>query len=151
MTFNTNATSSGRVLIVDDDPLIRRLLAKIVRREGVLADTASDGVGAIERICTASYDAILLDLMMPRINGYEVVDFLKKRDSADRPIVVVITAYGDDEWHDLDPAVVTGVVRKPFEVAEVGRLLKLCIERHPTESNQWKAVPSLRLLRQSRS
>lgn len=145
--MTAHSVPGGRVLIADDDPLIRRLLAKIVRREGISADTAADGVGAIERICEVDYDAILLDLMMPRINGYEVVDFIRKRGGEHRPIVVVITAYGDDEWHELDPGVVTGVVRKPFEIGDLGRLLRLCLERPPEGSKLWNAVPSLRLLR----
>ncbi|MBW3670123.1 MAG: response regulator [Acidobacteria bacterium] len=142
---------SGRVLIADDDPLIRRLLSKLVLREGMEVDTVADGVGALEKLANGTYDAILLDLMMPKVNGYDVVNYLKRWSARTRPIVLVITAYGDNEWRDLDPSVVTGVVRKPFEIADLGKLLRLCIERHPTESASWGTVHSLQLLRRKRS
>lgn len=144
--------TQARVLIADDDPLIRRLLAKLVRREGMIADTAADGVGALALLAENNYryHAILLDLMMPRLNGYDVVDHLGSRVDEPRPIVIVITAYGDDEWHDLNPAVVTGVVRKPFEISDLGNLLRLCIDRSASPS-LWSSIPSLRLLRQQSS
>ncbi len=147
MTTTNQTGAEARVLIADDDPLIRRLLAKLVRREGMAADTAADGVGALELLAENHYDAILLDLMMPRLNGYDVVDYLASRDGEQRPIVIVITAYGDDEWRDLNPAIVTGVVRKPFEISDLGNLLRLCIDRSASPS-RWDSVPSLRLLRQ---
>lgn len=138
--------SKGRVLIADDDPLIRRLLARIVRREGMNADTAIDGVSAIHQLDTNEYDAVLLDLMMPRMSGFDVIDYLKERVSEDRPFVFVITAYGDDEWQDLDPETVTGIVRKPFEIADLGQILKLCLTRRAEGPRKWSSVPSLRLL-----
>lgn len=135
----------GRVLVADDDPLIRRLLAKIVAREGLIADTAQDGAEAIGMLEEIRYDALLLDLMMPRLNGFDVVDFLKEQPQ--RPIVIVVTAYGDDEWHDLDPRVVSGVVRKPFEVRELGKIIDLSIRRKLTQLNAAE-VPSFRALTQ---
>lgn len=146
-----HSEQSGRILIADDDPLIRRLLAKLVRREGMAADTVPDGVGVLEKLSENTYDAILLDLMMPRVNGYDVVNYLKRRSAETRPIVLVITAYSDDEWRDLDPGVVTGVVRKPFEISDLGKLLRLCIEGHPTGSSTWGSVHSLQLLQRKKS
>ncbi len=67
-----------RALVVDDDEPIRTMLAEVVSRQGVEVDTACDGVEAIERIDRQHYDVILLDLMMPRVDGYGVLGHLKE-------------------------------------------------------------------------
>ena len=63
-----------RALIVDDDEPIRSMLATIVRHHGFAVETASDGGQAIESIARDGFDVVLLDLMMPRVNGYEFID-----------------------------------------------------------------------------
>ncbi len=116
-----------RVLVADDDVSIRQLVRTIVRREGIDVDDASDGYEAIEKLKTHSYAVILLDLMMPRIDGFGVIEYLKENPPPMKPVVLVITAYADQKFKDVDADIVAGVVRKPFEVTELGDLVKLCI------------------------
>lgn len=103
-----------RILIVDDDSSIRTLLSVVASRAGVEADVAADGVEALEKLRTATYDLIVLDLSMPRMNGFDLVRELRGRNP--RPAVIVLTALPERQHQSLDPEVVHCVVRKPFDL-----------------------------------
>jgi len=120
--------SKPRVLVADDDQSIRRLLCTIVRRERFDVDCVADGLQAIEKLKEHRYAVILLDLMMPKANGFDVIDYLKQHPPGIKPIVLVITAYSDPRVKEVDSSVVAGVLRKPFEVADLGSLIRLCIK-----------------------
>lgn len=106
----------GRVLVVDDEPAIRALVAKIVERAGFPVDVAADGAEAIEKVNQTDYAVIVLDLMMPAVSGYEFVDVLQQRGGK-RPSVIVITAAAEASLtRQLDPAIVHSIVRKPFDI-----------------------------------
>ncbi len=82
---------------------------------GCTVDTAANGVEAIQKLRTRSYDLLLLDLMMPMMSGYDVVEQMKSMEH--RPAVIVVTAVHDDEARThLDGHVVTSILRKPFDV-----------------------------------
>lgn len=104
-----------RVLVVDDDAAIRMLLMALCRRLKYESDAAADGVEALELMQGARYDLMLLDLMMPRMNGYQVIDALT--GIAERPPVIVLTAHGDTRSAAANLGVVRAVLRKPFDVA----------------------------------
>jgi CheY-like chemotaxis protein len=116
-----------RVLIVDDDPSIRQLVGTIVRRERLTVDTASDGAEAIALLEKNVYSVILLDLMMPRVDGFGVIDYLKEHTPARKPVVLVVTAYADQTFKKVDAGIVAGVLRKPFEVADLGTIVRQCV------------------------
>lgn len=119
--------SEIRVLVADDDQSIRQLVCTIVRREGLEVDCVSDGMEAVEKLAMHEYAVILLDLMMPRLDGFGVVEYLKNNPPSHKPVILVITAYADQRFKEVDPNVVAGVIRKPFEVAELGNLVSLCV------------------------
>jgi DNA-binding response OmpR family regulator len=102
------------VLVVDDDPAIRTLLQLIVRRAGFQCDTACDGKEAIDLMTANNYKVAIIDLMMPRVNGYEVLEHLGH--FLRRPAVIVATAMGGAYVRDLDGRVVHSIVRKPFDL-----------------------------------
>ncbi len=116
----------ARVLVADDDQAIRQLLCTIVDREGLAVDCVADGAEAIERLKEREYSVVLLDLMMPRVDGFGVVEYLKQNPPSRMPVVLVITAYADQKFKEIDSRVVAGVLRKPFEVAELGSIVRLC-------------------------
>jgi CheY-like chemotaxis protein len=118
----------ARILVADDDLSIRQLVATIVKREGYAVDTAGDGLEAIEKLQAHEYAVILLDLMMPRLDGFGVIEHLREHPPTQKPVVLVITAYADQRFKDVDADVVSGVVRKPFEVADLGGVISLCIQ-----------------------
>ena len=117
----------SRVLVADDDQSIRQLVCTIVKREKFEVDCVGDGLEAIESLKQYEYAVILLDLMMPRVDGFGVIDYLKENPPLHKPIVLVVTAYADQKFKQVDPEVVAGVLRKPFEVNELSSLIKLCV------------------------
>ena len=125
-----------RVLVADDDPSIRQLLCTIVRRERFEVDAAANGGEAIARLQQHEYAVILLDLMMPRKNGFDVIEYLREHPPATKPVVLVITAYADQKFREVDPSIVAGVLRKPFEIADLGGILRLCINGLNAEVTQ---------------
>jgi adenylate cyclase len=83
-------TGGGRVLVVEDDADTRSLLHDMLVREGCAVDVAEDGIAALARVTAEPPDLILLDLMMPRMNGFEFVEALRATpDKASIPIVVL--------------------------------------------------------------
>src|SRR5512147_531382 len=67
----------GRVLVVDDEPMVRETLGQVLADEGYVVDLAVDGETALERVRAARPDAILLDLMMPGMNGRQFLQALR--------------------------------------------------------------------------
>lgn len=138
-----------RVLVADDDQAIRQLVCTIVKRTGLIVDCVSDGAEAIEMLRRNAYAVILVDLMMPRVDGFGVIDHLKNHPPDFKPVVLVITAYADQSFKRVDPDVVTGVIRKPFEVSDVGNVVRLCVDgfdeivQHYTPAVQQRASASL--------
>lgn len=103
-----------RILVVDDDDAIRALLFTILRRRGYKVDVARNGVEAVERCQRCLYAVVLLDLMMPRMSGYEVLDCLGREPAETRPVVIVLTA--GLEPRKLDTSLVAGTMHKPFDI-----------------------------------
>ena len=122
-----------RVLVADDDTSIRQLLRTIIHRQRMEVDCVSDGAQAIEKLKSQAYSVILLDLMMPRVSGFDVIEYLKQNPPDPKPVVLVISAYADQRFRGVDAAIVAGVLRKPFEVAELGGIVSLCVSAFDRE------------------
>lgn len=118
---------SYRALIVEDDPAIRRLLEKLLTRRNVQTDMAHDGLSALEKLRTGSYSVLVLDLMVPELNGFEIIDFLKRENL--RIPVAVVSAVSQQALTQLDLDIVKLVISKPFDVDEFTKaILALCAE-----------------------
>ena len=112
------------VLIVDDDDKVRTLLCDIVTGIGCRAIEATSGEQALERLEQYVFDLIFVDLMLPGLNGMEI---LKKVKSMDRsPIITVITGHGDTsiakKAECMGP---TFFIRKPFDTNDILSILDL--------------------------
>ncbi len=136
-----------RVLVADDDQSIRQLVSTIVKRERFAVDVAADGLEAIECLKKHQYAVILLDLMMPRMDGFGVIDWMKQNPPLIKPIVVVITAYADQRFKEVDAEIVSGVLHKPFEVTELGNLVRACVVGFTDELRQQLYVSKDRTIR----
>jgi CheY-like chemotaxis protein len=121
-----NSNREPRVLVADDDHSIRQLVCTIVKREQIAVDCVADGEQAIEHLKQHEYAVILLDLMMPKVDGFGVIEYLKEHPPAVKPVVLVITAYADQKFKEVDSDIVAGVLRKPFEVADLGSIVRQC-------------------------
>ena len=111
-------TSERRILVVDDDDAIRALLQTVLRRRGFRVAGARNGVDALEQLDAQAHAMVILDLMMPRMNGYELLDHLSRRSPMSRPRVLVLTAGLDSRPlpADLTSDLVIGTVHKPFDI-----------------------------------
>lgn len=116
-----------RALVVEDDPAIRRLVEKLLTRHHIAIDAARDGREAVDKLRTGSYTILVLDLMVPELNGFEVIEFLK-RENLKIPVAVV-SAVSQQALTQLDLDVVKLVISKPFDVDEFTKaVLALCAE-----------------------
>ena len=115
------AHAKQRLLIVDDDRPIRHLLKRLAQRAGFDADTAKDGRDAIENLNAATYDIVIIDLMMPRVSGFELVQHINTLDP--RPTVIVATAMMNGDIARIDDSMIRRVIRKPFDIDTVMKAL----------------------------
>src|SRR5438128_2137160 len=84
-----------RVLVADDEPTLRRTLARLLNSRGMTVLTADDGAAAIEILSRETVDVGLFDLMMPRVGGLELLEHV--RSSHQGIEVIMMTAFGDVE------------------------------------------------------
>jgi CheY-like chemotaxis protein len=121
-------TTSPRVLVADDEDAIRMLVVRLLRRAGFQPVEATDGQHAIEQLDTADFDAVVLDLMMPRVDGFGVMEHLIETQPRMMEKTVVITAYpktaAKERLHHL-----CCVLSKPFDTDELIQLVRNCSER----------------------
>lgn len=107
-----------RVLLLDDDLAMQRLLAMLLRREGFRVEVVSTGRQAIEKIERTEYDALLLDLMMPTEGGMTVLGHLREHDPRMLKRVVLVTASPDSVLMNVSKEV-GAVVKKPVDADEL--------------------------------
>lgn len=114
-----------RALVVEDDPAISKLVQKLLARRGMAIDVARDGRTAIEKLGASSYSVVVLDLMVPELDGFAVIDFVKEQKL--RVPVAVVSAVSQQALTRLDLDVVKLVISKPFDVDEFTKaIVKLC-------------------------
>jgi CheY-like chemotaxis protein len=104
------------VLIVDDDDAIRTLVVRVFARRGNSVQSAPDGEAAIACLESHDFDLVVLDLMMPRTDGFGVLSYLAKRNAA-RPRIIVMTAAVPLLVAQVPKELVVGVIAKPFDLA----------------------------------
>ncbi|HEY0371533.1 MAG TPA: response regulator [Thermoanaerobaculia bacterium] len=122
-----------KILVVEDDTAIRTLVVAALKREPLVVHTAGDGVAALECMRANEYAVILLDLMMPRLNGYDFLDSLDTVCGDSSPIIIVMTAFEASALRKLPPNRVHAILHKPFDVERVVDLVRDCAFVHRQE------------------
>ena len=115
-----------KVLIVEDDMAIRTLVVAALKREPIDVHTAGDGLAALECVRANDYAVILLDLMMPRLNGYEFLESLDSVRGGIEPVIIVMTAFDTASLRRFPGSRVHAVLHKPFDVERVVDLVRDC-------------------------
>jgi CheY-like chemotaxis protein len=100
------------------------MLTAALSREALAVDGASDGLAGLEKLAAARYSVIIVDLMMPRMDGFTFLDAFRKLTLPIRPLVFVMTAYDDLALLKLDATLVHGYLKKPFDVEQVVKLIR---------------------------
>jgi CheY-like chemotaxis protein len=107
----------ARVLVAEDDAEVRALVGAVVRQAGHQIEFAGDGQEAIERLTKGDYDVILLDLMMPKASGFEVLAWMHRaKPGMAKRSVIVLTAMPEKDLAHLTSERVFAVLRKPFDI-----------------------------------
>lgn len=122
-----------RVLIVEDEPRLLRSLARALREEGYAVDTAEAGDEGLYKAENYDYDAIVLDVMLPRMSGWDVLEHLRR---AKRTPVLMLTAL--DATRDRVRGLDTGAddyLVKPFDLTELLARLRALIRRASGQAN----------------
>lgn len=123
-----------KILIVEDDLDIQELLQEFLQEAGYIVETACDGVEAISMFTEFAYDLILLDIMLPKINGYNVCELIRKQSQVP---IIMLTALGSEEEQirglDLQA---DDYITKPFSVPILLRKIAAVFRR--TKSNDDK-------------
>ena len=118
-----------RVLIADDDPSIRRMLGLSLRKEGYQTADACDGGEALEAMRAGQADLVLLDLMMPKVTGWEVLTERAAEPELRKIPVIVITASRGDEVAKIPRDGTCALLPKPFDLDTLRALVKSCLDR----------------------
>lgn len=105
------------ILIVEDHPVLRKLLVTIARRTGLDVDEARDGVEALELLSGTPYALVVLDLMLPRLSGHDLLHRMGSDEHQQR--VILVTAASDEEIKHVRSSAIVDVVRKPFDIGEL--------------------------------
>ena len=103
-----------KVLIVDDEEDIRFLIRTLLSKEGYEVEEAGDGVTALEMLSSGRFDLMVLDIMMPKMDGYEVMREIQQRGMA-LPVVMLTAKVDDDSVWEGYKQGATLYITKPFE------------------------------------
>jgi len=124
----------SRILLVEDDPSIREVTAIGLEAAGFAVTTAVDGVDGLERFRADPFDLILLDVMLPRLDGYEVARQVRRSSTVP---IVMLTARGDTM--DVVVGLEAGAddyVRKPFDLPELIARIRAALRRAGTTAGE---------------
>jgi two-component system sensor histidine kinase/response regulator len=118
--MNTSEHGSASVLVVDDEPQVAWVLRFTLEHEGYRTFTASNGVEALEELEKHHPMLMLLDLMMPELDGWGVLQAMTKLPDGERPRVVIVSALtGPDDKEKATALGADAFVPKPFDVEEL--------------------------------
>jgi len=124
-----NGSMNPRVLVVDDEPIVRDVLTRYLSKGGFQVDSAEDGETALERFTATPPDLVLLDLMLPGVDGVEV--FTRIREDHDTP-VIMLTARGEETDRVVGLEIgADDYITKPFSPREVVARVRAVLRRSP--------------------
>ena len=125
-----------KILVVDDEPDIVETISFRLKKEGYAVITAADGLEALDKARNESPNLIILDVMMPKLDGFQVTRLLKFDDKYNDIPIIMLTAKTQDQ--DVATGLKTGAdeyVKKPFDAENLMKIVKsrLAMRRHKEE------------------
>jgi len=116
------------ILIVEDDGAIRRLVRMVLERKGYRVETANDGVEAVLKLGLADYDVIILDLMMPNLDGFALIETLAANDPERLKRIIVTSAASPGLIKEKMKGRPFGLLTKPFDIHDLATCVRACID-----------------------
>jgi DNA-binding NtrC family response regulator len=135
--------NKGRILVVDDEEVVRDVLSELLRKENYQVDLAESGTQALDMVQWGEYGAVLLDLMLPDMDGLQVLESFRKIEAV--PETVVLTAFGSIE--KAVQATKLGAyqfITKPFKNDEILLVIKNALEQRRLRHENERLKDSLR-------
>lgn len=133
--------STVRILLVDDDPSIERMVAELLSPPEFEIHPVFGGAEALKMLRESEFDIILLDLMLPGVNGFEILRDLKSRNEALLARTILVTGASDLTLGAFDKSQVFRLLRKPLAWSGLMRAIRECIEAQQ-KNRQWQATTS---------
>ncbi len=126
--ISQSTINEGSVLVVDDDVKIQEILREIIAEQGYRVVTVGTGEEALKQVEKQSFNLVLLDLVLPGLDGVEVLQAIKEKD--EKAVIVIITGYGDDpialKAVSLCPLL---LVRKPLRIKDIIEVLNMVMKK----------------------
>ena len=116
------------ILVVEDDPAIRRLVTMVLKRQGYQVEVACDGLEAVLKLGLSDYDVIVLDLMMPHLDGFTFLNVFAENEPERLRKVIVTSAASPaiiKERMNVEPF---QLLPKPFDISELITQVRACID-----------------------
>ena len=131
-----------RVLVVDDDRVVRQILVQALRRKSLIIDEAADGREAIELLRENAYAVVLLDILMPDLNGFDVLDAIDE-EALNAPVVLVVSGADRNLLDRLDSQRIHGIIKKPFDPLEIAAIVSACAEIRGNRAFETMAIATV--------
>jgi two-component system KDP operon response regulator KdpE len=134
-----------RILVVDDDPPLRKLLVTALRREGhTEVFGARNGAEAVEKLASdGAWSVLVLDLMMPTLSGWDVLNWLAENESHVPRTVIVASAASREILRELDPRLVNAILFKPFDVFQVAAYVSAACKLGDRDRRRKRVIPDV--------
>lgn len=123
-------TYNGKILVVDDDPLNREVLSVNLTEEGYTIETAENGRDGLQMLLEQPFDIVLLDLLMPEMDGFDVLKIIKA-DARLRHLPVIVIS-GEGDLSSITRCIATGAedyIQKPFDPVLLRTRVSACVEK----------------------
>ncbi len=118
------------LLVVDDEPEVLNLLVPFLRKKGYTVSEAEDGDQALEKILTDRPNVVLLDVMMPGLNGWEISQYVRDRPELDPVRIIMATGIGEEMNAATAPLYgADAYIDKPFRLEDVEKIVKDIVHR----------------------
>ena len=116
------------ILVVEDDPAIRRLVSMVLLRAGYRVDVAADGLEAVLKLGVSEYDVIVLDLMMPNLDGFTFLNTFAREEPDRLRKVIVTSAASPNIIRERMEGAPFRLLPKPFDIGELVTHVRSCID-----------------------
>lgn len=113
-----------RALVADDDPVARYLIGSLLTQHRIAFDECGNGADAVKALKSKEYTLLFVDLLMPRVDGWGVIDYLRRAKSAKMPRIFVITGVKDQNLSTADRDIVAGLLYKPLDPTDIDRAIQ---------------------------